>query len=88
MKIKKGDKIGIFSPSSSVTKLCPIRFYRAKKFLESKGFVIVEGSLTGKSDFYRSRTIKERVEELNQLMKDPKIKCIMSTIDGIFYVIL
>lgn len=51
MKLKKGDKIGIFSPSSPITKLCPIRFNRAKEFLESKGFVIVEGSLTGKSVF-------------------------------------
>ena len=82
MKLKKGDKIGIFSPSSPITKLCPVRFYRAKEFLESKGFVIVEGSLTGKSDFYRSGTIKERVEELNQLIRDPEIKCIMSTIGG------
>ena len=82
MKLKKGDKIGIFSPSSPITKLCPVRFNRAKEFLESKGFVIVEGSLTGKSDFYRSGTIKERVEELNQLIRDPEIKCIMSTIGG------
>lgn len=82
MKLKKGDKIGIFSPSSPITKLCPVRFNRAKEFLESKGFVIIEGSLTGKSDFYRAGTIKERVEELNQLIRDPEIKCIMSTIGG------
>lgn len=82
MKLKKGDKIGIFSPSSPITKLCPVRFNRAKEFLESKGFVIVDGSLTGKSDFYRAGTIKERVEELNKLIRDPEIKCIMSTIGG------
>lgn len=82
MKLKKGDKIGIFSPSSPITKLCPIRFNRAKEFLESKGFVIIEGTLTGKEDFYRSGTIKERVEELNQLIRNPEIKCIMSTIGG------
>lgn len=82
MKLKKGDKIGIFSPSSPITKLCPVRFNRAKEFLESKGFVIIEGSLTGKSDFYRAGTIKERAEELNKLIRDPEIKCIMSTIGG------
>ena len=82
MKLEKGDKIGIFSPSSPITKFCPTRFNRAKEFLESKGFIVVEGSLTGKSDFYRSGTIKERVEELNELIRDPEVKCIMSTIGG------
>lgn len=82
MKLNKFDKIGIFSPSSPITKQCPIRFHRAKEFLMSKGFSIIEGNLTGKSDFYRSGSIKERAEELNQLIRDPEVKCIMSTIGG------
>jgi len=81
-KLKPGDKIGIFSPSSPVTATAPKRFARAKAFLESKGFIIVEGSLTGKSDHYRSGTIKERVGELNALIKNPEVKCIMATIGG------
>ncbi len=43
-KLKVGDSIGIFSPSSPITYLCPNRFERAKKFLQSKGFKIVEGT--------------------------------------------
>jgi muramoyltetrapeptide carboxypeptidase len=81
-KLKSGDSIGIFSPSSPITYFCPNRFDRAKKYLQSKGFKIVEGNLTGKYDFYRSGSIKERVEELNCLIRNPKIKCIMSTIGG------
>lgn len=50
--------------------------------MESKGFEIVEGNLTGKRDFYRSGTIQERAEELNKLIRDPDISCIMSTIGG------
>ncbi len=80
--LKKNDKIGIFSPSSPITVASPNRFLRAKKFLESKGFQIKEGSLTGKKDFYRSGSIKERAAELNELIRDPEIKCIMSTIGG------
>lgn len=81
-KLKIGDYIGIFSPSSPITYSCPKRFKRAKKYLQDKGFNIIEGNLTGKHDFYRSGTIKERAEELNELIRNPKIKCIISTIGG------
>lgn len=81
-KLKAGDSIGIFSPSSPITHSCPKRFVRAKKYLQDKGFKIVEGNLTGKYDFYRSGSIKERAEELNELIRNPEVKCIMSTIGG------
>ncbi|HBC31694.1 MAG TPA: LD-carboxypeptidase [Clostridiales bacterium] len=80
--LKPGDSIGIFSPSSPATYSCPKRFERAKNYLQDKGFKIVDGKLTGKHDFYRSGDIKERVEELNELIRNPEIKCIMSTIGG------
>ncbi|MCO7125718.1 LD-carboxypeptidase [Sporolactobacillus shoreicorticis] len=82
LTLEKGDKIGIFSPSSPITATSPLRFTRAKHFLESKGFQIVEGCLTGKQDFYRSGTIEERAEELNELIRNNDIKMIMSTIGG------
>lgn len=81
-KLKVGDSIGIFSPSAPRTYLCPKRFQRAKKYLEEKGFNIIEGNLTEKHDFYRSGGIKERAEELNNLIRNPEVKCIMSTIGG------
>ncbi|WP_085829265.1 S66 family peptidase [Clostridium massiliodielmoense] len=82
MKLNKGDAIGIFSPSTPITSICPKRFQRGKQYLESKGFKIIEGNLTGKSDFYRSGSINERAAELNELIKNPEVKCIMSTIGG------
>ncbi|MGL5694659.1 MAG: S66 family peptidase [Peptostreptococcaceae bacterium] len=81
-KLKTGDNIGIFSPSAPITAKAPNRFKRGIDYLESKGFKIVEGNLTRKSDFYRSGSIKERVEELNDLIRNPDVKCIMSTIGG------
>ena len=81
-RLKKGDYIGIFSPSTPITAACPIRFKRAKEYLINKGFKIIEGNLTNKTDFYRSGTIKERAEELNELIRKPKVRCIMSTIGG------
>lgn len=80
--LKKGDKIGIFSPSSPSTATARERYERGKQFLENKGFQIVEGSLTGKQDYYRSGSPKERAEELNQLLRDPSIRMIMSSIGG------
>ena len=81
-KLVIGDSVGIFSPSSPITFTCPKRFQRGKKFLEDKGFKIIEGNLTGKYDYYRSGSIKERAEELNNLIRNPKVRCIMSTIGG------
>jgi len=81
-KLKAGDTIGIFSPSSPITYSSPKRFERAMKYLSEKGFQIIEGKLTGKYDYYRSGSIKDRAEELNELIRDPEVKCIMSTIGG------
>ena len=81
-KLLVGDSIGIFSPSSPITYSCPNRFDRAKKYLQNKGFKIVEGTLTGEYDFYRSGSIMKRAEELNNLIRNPEIKCIMATIGG------
>lgn len=82
LRLKKGDKIGIFSPSTPGTVTAYQRYQRAKVFIEEKGFVIVEGELTGQSDVYRSGTPKARAEELNKLLRNPDIKMIMSTIGG------
>lgn len=80
--LQRGDKIGIFSSSAPATATAKLRYSRGKDFLEGKGFQIIEGNLTGKQDGYRSGTPKERAEEFNQLLRDPLIKMIMSTIGG------
>ena len=80
--IKQGDKIGYFSPSTPITANCPVRYQRARDYLQSKGFQLATGALTGQSDIYRSGTAKARAEELNQLIRDPNVRVIMSTIGG------
>ncbi len=82
LKLHEGDTIAVFSPSSPATTFAPKRYERAKNFLEKKGFRVKEGRLTGKSDFYRSGSIAERALELNELIYDPQVKCIMSSIGG------
>ncbi len=81
-KLNKGDTIGFFSPSSPATFTAKNRFERAKSFIESKGFHLVAGNLSGKHDFYRSGSIQVRANELNELIRNPEIKCIISVIGG------
>ena len=81
-KLNKGDAIGVFSPSSPATATARVRYERGKAYLESKGYRIVEGDLTGRKDFYRSGSIAQRAGELNALIRDPDVRCIMSSIGG------
>ncbi|AVF36113.1 S66 family peptidase [Rahnella sikkimica] len=80
--LKTGDTIGFFSASSPVTATAPNRFARGKEFLREKGFRLKAGLLTGESDHYRSGSVARRAEELNQLFRDPQVRCVMSTIGG------
>ncbi len=81
-RLRPGDGIGFYSPSAAATAFAPQRFARAKAYLQSHGFRLIAGSLTGKRRGYRSGTIQERVAELNALIRDPEVRCIMSTIGG------
>lgn len=82
LTLNKGDGIGVFSPSMPGTTFAKERYQRGKQFLISKGFNIIEGDLVGKSDFYRSGSIRERADEFNSLLRNPDVKCIMSAIGG------
>ncbi|MEV3819489.1 S66 family peptidase [Aeromonas dhakensis] len=80
--LKPGDTIGFFSPSSAATAWAPNRFARAGAFLEGQGFRLKAGSLTGQRDHWRSGAIAARAAELNALIRDPEVRCIMSVIGG------
>lgn len=81
-RLKQGDTIGFFSPSSAATAWAPTRTERGIRFLESKGFRIRPGDLTGCQDAWRSGTAEARAAELNVLLRDPDVRCVMSTIGG------
>lgn len=82
-KLDTGSTIGIMSPSSPITYDAPYPSEIAENYLKAKGFKIVKGSLYGKLDScYRSGTIKERAEELNELIHNDEIDCIMAAAGG------
>jgi muramoyltetrapeptide carboxypeptidase len=80
--LNPGETIGFFSPSSAVTVWAPKRTERGIRFLESKGFKIQAGSLTGLQDGWRSGSAEARADEFNALLRDPEVRCVMSTIGG------
>ncbi len=78
-----GSTIGILSPSCPITYEAPYATEFAEKFLKNKGYRIVKGSLFGKSDSsYRSGTIRDRANELNELIHDSSVDCIMACAGG------
>ena len=81
-RLKRGDGIAVFSPSSPATATAPARYRRGVALLEGRGFRVIEGALTGRRDFYRSGSIAARAAELNALIRDPDVRCIMAAIGG------
>ena len=81
-KLQKGAKIGVFSASSPISATVPARYERGCAFLESKGFQVVNGSLFGKKDGYRSGSIRARAEEFNELLHREDVDVLMSAIGG------
>lgn len=81
-RLAPGDTIAVCSPSSPATVTAQKRYLRGKKYLEEKGYRVMEGALTGKQDHYRSGSIAARVAELNALIQNPEVKCIMAAIGG------
>lgn len=74
----------VFSSSSPISATTPVRYERGKAYLEAKGFNVIDGNLYGKRDFYRSGSIKERVDEFNALLHDDRIQILMASIIGGF----
>lgn len=74
--------IGFCSPSTPITAISPIRFKRAQKFLTSKGIQLIAGNLTTKRDAYRSGSIRQRADEVNELIRNNCVDIIMTTIGG------
>ncbi len=81
-KMRANLAIGVFSSSSPISATVPVRYNRGKEYLASKGVRIIDGSLFGKQDYYRSGSIKERADEFNQLLYNDDVQVLMAAIGG------
>lgn len=81
-RLQPGDTIGIITPSFPAPYRFPERYERGVAQLKRMGFTVREGSCNAQSEGYRSASITERVTEFNDLLRDPDVKAIISTIGG------
>ncbi len=82
-KLKKGDVIGIVSPSSPVASFCPRRLSRGIKQLEKSGFQIKLGQYVEERVNYTAGTIDQRLSDLQAMFADSEVKAIIATIGGL-----
>lgn len=82
--LKKGDTIGIFTPSWPAHVILRDKYQHALRELKRVGFDYIQGSLTAKmqSQGFRTASAKERADELMELVKNDSVHCIMATIGG------
>lgn len=83
-KIKNGDTVGIFTPSSPANTWFQEKFKHGVNEIEKAGFKVKLGALTSKmvSQGYRSGTPQERADEFMELISNDEVDFLMSTIGG------
>lgn len=79
--LKKGDKVGIVSPSSTIAHF-PRRFKRAIESLKSLDLDVVLGKNVLNSHGHNAGTVSERADDINNFFLDPSIKAILCTTGG------
>jgi len=80
--LKKGDTIGIITPSSGLGKLFPHRLDRAIKYLESQGYKVKEFQNSRKNNGWESAPAIDRAKEIMDAFLDNEVKAIICEIGG------
>lgn len=80
--LKKGDTIGIISPSAPLAGLVPHRIEKGLNMIKKMGFNVQLGKSALKINNYTAGTAKERAKDINDFFKNKKVKAIFSFIGG------
>lgn len=80
--LKKGDAIGIISPSAPLAGLVPHRVERGVENLKKMGFIVKLGANALKIDGYNAGSAEERAKDINDFFADKDIKAIFTFIGG------
>jgi len=80
-RLRPGDVIGLVSPSAPGAPVAPRRFARAADALRDMGFEVREGSRTWGTG-HSAGTARERADELNEFLRDPRVRAVVATIGG------
>ncbi|MBX2992364.1 MAG: LD-carboxypeptidase [Bacteroidetes bacterium] len=79
-KLKKGDLIGIISPSSPIADAS--RIEKGVRYLESLGYRVLVGENVGKTSGYLAGTDEQRVADLHAMFSDSRVKAIICVRGG------
>ena len=72
----------IISPSNGVMKYFPNRVENGKKFIQNNGFHVNFCRNAFKSDSYYSANVEERIDDINEALRDSDTDIIMASIGG------
>jgi len=84
LALEPGSTIGIFTPSSPAHVDVRDKYLYGLEVLKHMGFDVIEGSLTQSQQIqgYRSGTPQARAAEFMELIRNPKVRGLISTIGG------
>ncbi len=82
--LKPNGTIGVFTPSYPAHVKFREKYLFGIANLKKMGFEVIEGSLTAsqKIEGYRSGSPRARAEEFMELIRNPRVDCLISTIGG------
>jgi muramoyltetrapeptide carboxypeptidase len=82
-RLKKGDTIGLVSPSRELLPEWKPLYENAKKEVETKlGLKVKEGEHVWEKCFYNAGTEEQRAQDFNEMVADKDVKAIIFTIGG------
>jgi muramoyltetrapeptide carboxypeptidase len=81
-RLRKGDVVAVFSPSSSVPSFFPERLDRAERELERLGFLVRRGAHVTDRSGYTAGTPEQRAAEINEAFADSQVSAIHCSIGG------
>ena len=82
MFLKKGDTIGIVSPSAPITDELKEQFNNGLKVLEDMGFNILLSKNVFSNSLGYSASINEKIEDLHEMFKNENVKAIICSQGG------
>lgn len=81
-RLRKGDTVGIVSPSEPVTADLRAQFDSGVQALESFGLRVKTGPSTFAQHFYSAGAREARIRDFNNMWSDPEVKMIMMSQGG------
>lgn len=80
--LRRGDTVGLVSPSGGIAQLVPHRVAQGEKMLQEMGFKTLIGTNALKKTGYTAGTAEERAADINDFFANPEVKAIVCFIGG------